>query len=146
MICQEEATERRQKNQRGPWKRPHLKGGQRRGTCVERKKRLGRFVGKRWAAHYQRGKWERLVRGGRSSRTKLQTTGPQCHYWGACLILIPNYYLDELGKGTLIEVADAEVRLKWGLERKKMRKRHNECRLSSRNPIECKKMVTIERR
>lgn len=42
---------------------------------------------------------------------------------------------DELGKGNFNEVADAEVRLKWVLKKKKMRKRRNECRLSSRNLV-----------
>ena len=119
----------------GPEKRPDLKGGQRKRHLCRKGRRDWRGMGKRCAAHYQKGKWERLLRGGRSSQIKkLQMSPPMSLLRGVVQIPFQTTF-DELGKGNFNEVADAEVRLKWVLKKKKMRKRRNECRLSSRNLV-----------
>lgn len=106
----------------GPEKRPDLKGGQRKRHLCRKGRRDWRGMGKRCAAHYQKGKWERLLRGGRSSQIKkLQMSPPMSLLRGVVQIPFQTTF-DELGKGNFNEVADAEVRLKWVLKKRKWEK------------------------
>lgn len=125
-------------------KRPHLKGGQRKRHLCRKGRRDWRGLG-RDGLHIIREANERgWVRGGRSSRiSKLQTESASMSLLRG-VVQIPF-------QTTLMNLAKV-IWLKWQMQKsdssgfkkkKKMRKRHNECRLSSRNLVVNERWVSM---